>query len=136
MTDRQPQHPHRPRQWCSAQPTDLTRVRHRPDQVNLWRLVERRRSGLLRYARARGTAALPVRYAIWKRRIYIRLPEYNDASNFLDRADVALDVDGRSAGRALIARVAGLGLLVPDSTLPAELGDALDRWPADTSTRL
>lgn len=137
MTDNQHQHPHRARRGCgSMQPSDLMRVRRRPDLVDPWRVVERRRSGLLRYARARGTLALPVRYAVWNHRVYMRLPAYNDACNFVDRADVALDVDASSAGRALIARVAGLGLVVPDSALPAELGESLEKWPADMPTRL
>jgi len=118
------------------QPPGSLRVRHRPDLVDPWRVVERRRSGLLRYARARGTLALPVRYAVWNHRVYIRLPAYNEACNFVDRADLALDVDASSAGRTWIARVAGLGLVVPDSALPAELGDSLEKWPADLPTRL
>jgi len=65
-----------------------------------------------------------------------RLPVYNDACNFLDRADVALDVDAGSAGRPLIARVAGTGLMITDSTVPAGLTHTLEEWPAGMPTRV
>jgi len=133
MTDYQ----RRPRRSCHATlPAAWMRVRSRPGLVDPWRLVEQRRSGLLRYARARGTVALPVLYAAWDRRVYVRLPEYNDACNFVDRAEVALDVDTGSGGRVLIARVAGMGLVVPETGLPTELGDLLERWPDDMPTRI
>jgi hypothetical protein len=110
------------------------RVRARLDPVDPWRVVERRQTGLLRYARARGMMALPVRYAVWDRRVYIRLPEYNDACNFVDRADIALDIDASSIGRVLIARVTGLGLVVPAA--PAAVADLLETWSEDMSTRV
>jgi len=112
------------------------RARTRPYPVDPWRVIQRRHSGLLRYARARGAAAQPVLYAVWDRRVYVRLPVYNDACNFVDRADVALDVDASSAGRVLIARAAGMGLLVPEATMPADLADTLETWPDDLPTRL
>lgn len=133
MTDRL----HRPRRSCgSTQPAAWMRARTRPDPVDPWRVIQRRHSGLLRYARARGAAAQPVLYAVWDRRVYVRLPVYNDACNFVDRADVALDVDASSAGRVLIARVAGMGLLVPEATMPVDLADTLETWPDDLPTRL
>lgn len=106
-----------------------------PRQLSPWSLIERRSIGLLRYARARGTMALPVVYAIWDRRLVIRLPEYNDACHFIDRADVALDVDGSTDGGLGHARVSGLALLVPGESVPVEIHRALDQWPTDTSTR-
>ena len=112
-----------------------SRVRAHADPVEPWQVVERRRSGLLRYARARGTMALPVQYATWEHRVYLRLPEYNDACHFVDRADIALDVDASTVGRVLIARVRGLGLLIPESALPDGLGAALDGWPEEVPTR-
>ena len=114
----------------------LDGARTRPDPVDPWRVIQRRHSGLLRYARARGAAAQPVLYAAWDRRIYVRLPVYNDACNFVDRADVALDVDASSVGRVLIARVAGMGLLVPEATMPADLADTLETWPDGLPTRV
>jgi len=133
MTDRQ----HRSRRSCgSTQPAAWMRVRTRTDLVDPWRVIQRRHSGLLRYARARGAVAQPVLYAVWDRRVYVRLPVYNDACNFVDRADIALDVDASSAGRVLIARVAGMGLVVPDSTVPAEVADTLEVWPECMPTRV
>ena len=90
----------------------------------------------MRYARARGVVALPVLYATWEHRVYVRLPEYNDACNFVDRADLALDVGATAVGRVLIVRVAGIGLLVPETALPPHLGDELETWSADLPTRV
>ncbi|HYI55453.1 MAG TPA: hypothetical protein VEX57_15915 [Microlunatus sp.] len=127
----------RPRRACgSTPPAAWMRVRERPDQVDSWSLIQRRRSGLLRYARARGAVAQPVVYAARDRRVYVRLPVYNDACNFLDRADVALDVDAGSVARPLITRVAGTGLMIPDSTVPAGLTHTLEEWPAGMPTRV
>jgi len=132
MNDRQ----HRPRRCGSTQPAAWMRVRGRRDLIDPWGLIQRRHAGLLRYARARGAVALPVLYAARDRRLYVRLPVYNDACNFLDRADVALDVDASSAGRELIARVAGTGLMIPDSTVPTDVTHALEEWPDDLPTRV
>lgn len=124
------------RRTCRAtQPDVWMRARRHSGNFDPWRVVERKRSGLLRYSRARGTVALAVMYAVWDRRVYVRLPEYNDACNFVDRADVALDVDASSAGRAVTARVVGMGLLLPDETLPSDLTDKLEHWPIDLATR-
>lgn len=132
MNDR----PYRPRRHGSSQPAAGMRMRRSPDLIDPWRLIQRRHSGLLRYARARGAVSLPVIYTARDHRLYVRLPVYNDACNFLDRADVALDVDASSAGRVLIARVAGTGLMVPDSIVPTELTQALEEWPEDLPTRV
>lgn len=133
MTDNQ----HRPRRSCgSTQPAAWMRARCRRDLIDPWLVIERRRSGLLRYERARGTVALPIVYAARERRVYVRLAEYNDACHFVDRADVALDVNVRTGGHELIARVAGMGLIVPDASLPADLGRRLEVWPDGMPTRV
>jgi len=129
-------HPYRTRGCSSTQPAAWIRGRRRPELVDPWKLIQRRHSGLLRYARARGAVALPVLYAARDRRLYVRLPVYNDACNFLDRADVALDVDASSAGRVLVARVAGAGLMIPDATVPTGLTHTLEEWPDDLPTRV
>ena len=54
----------------------------------------------------------------------------------MDRADVALDVNVRTGGHELIARVAGMGLIVPDASLPADLGRRLEVWPDGMPTRV
>lgn len=131
-----PDHQHRRRSCRSTEPAAWIRARTRPDVVDAWQVIQRRRSGLLRYARGRGTVALPVLYAARDRRIYVRLPAYNDACNFVDRADVALDVDASTVGRVLIARATGLGLVVPDAGLPADIDDQLETWPNDLPTRM
>jgi hypothetical protein len=129
-------HP-RSRHSCGATPPAAwMRARARPDPVDPWRVIRRRHAGLLRYARARGPAAQPVVYAAGDHRVYVRLPVYNDACNFVDRADVALDVDASTAGRVLIARAAGMGLVIPDCTVPTELADTLEVWPAGMPTRV
>lgn len=120
----------------AALPAARMRVRSRPGLVDPWLVVERRRSGLLRYARARGTVALPVTYAVRDRRVYVRLPVYNDACNFVDRADVALDVSIGSVGRVSIARLAGMGLVLPEGALPTGLAGQLETWPPDMPTRI
>ena len=129
-------HQHRLRRCGSTQPAAWMRARGRQDPVDPWRLIQRRHSGLLRYARARGAVALPVLYAARDRRLYVRLPVYNDACNFLDRADVALDVDASSAGRISITRVSGTGLMIPDA-LPTGLSHTLRNAPrpADPGAR-
>ena len=129
-------HQHRLRRCGSTQPAAWMRARGRQDPVDPWRLIQRRHSGLLRYARARGAVALPVLYAARDRRLYVRLPVYNDACNFLDRADVALDVDASSAGRILITRVSGTGLMISDSLVPTGLSHTLEEWPDDLPTRV
>lgn len=63
------------------------------------------------------------------------MPGYNDACSFVDRADLALDVDARAIGRQLIVRVSGWGLLVPDASLPDPILGLLDEWPPEVSTR-
>jgi hypothetical protein len=85
--------------------------------------------GLLRYARARGIVSLAVHYTIWGHRLILRLPAFNDAIHFLDRADVALDVDASSAGRTQIVRVAGTALSVVGGSVPDELDTAAPPWP-------
>ncbi|HEY5784282.1 MAG TPA: hypothetical protein VIT65_05865 [Microlunatus sp.] len=114
----------------------VMRARTRPNPIDPWRVVQRRHLGLLRYARARGAVAQPVLYTVWDRRIYVRLPVYNDACNFVDRADLALDVDASSSGRILIARVTGMGLLVPETTMPTALAETLETWPEGLPTRV
>ena len=98
-------------------------------------MVDRRHDGLLRYARARGVVSLAVRYATWGQRLVLRLPAYNDASHFLDGADVALDIDVSTAGSGRIVRVAGVAVAVPASVCgPADaaLGPESAELPATT----
>lgn len=104
-----------PRRCGSKQSYTRMRVRTRSDLLDPWLVVERQSAGLLRYARARGTVALPVHYATSQHRIYLRLPIFNDACNFIDRADLAMDVRGSTVGRMSVTRIAGVGLLVPDT---------------------
>lgn len=108
--------------------------RTHPDPSDPWRLVEHRELGLLRYARARGTMALPVRYGVSDHRIYVRLPAFNDASHFVDRADVALDVEAAPIGHSGIVRVTGVGLLISEASTPAGLSGVLDAWPPEVPT--
>ena len=111
------------------------RVRTRSDLLDPWLVVERQSAGLLRYARARGTVALPVHYATSQHRIYLRLPIFNDACNFIDRADLALDVRGSTVGRMSVTRIAGVGLLVPDTGVPTDLTDTLEAAWGGVATR-
>lgn len=78
--------------------------------------------------------ALPVRYGVSEHRIYVRLPAYNDACHFVDRADVALDVEGAMVGHPDIVRVAGVGLLISEALTPAGVSGALDAWPPEVPT--
>ena len=71
--------------------------------------------------------ALPVRYGVSEHRIYVRLPAYNDACHFVDRADVALDVEGAMVGHPDIVRVAGVGLLISEALTPAGVSGAFGR---------
>lgn len=76
---------------------------------------------------------MAVRYAIWGHRILIRLPAYSDASQFLDGADVALDVDASTADWGRVVRVAGVAIVVSDPS--GELADpAVDSDPAEAPT--
>ena len=111
------------------------RVRTRSDLLDPWLVVERQSAGLLRYARARGTVALPVHYATSQHRIYLRLPIFNDACNFIDRADLAMDVRGSTVGRMSVTRIAGVGLLVPDTGVPTDLTDTLEAAWGGVATR-
>lgn len=96
-----------------------------------WDVISRHQQGLLRYARARGVVSLAVRYTTWGHRLALRLPAHHDAIRFVDRADVALDVDASTVGRVQIARITGVGLAVPTTSLPAEVDAALGSWPDD-----
>lgn len=78
--------------------------------------------------------SLAVRYATWGHRLLLRLPAYNDAPHFLDRADVALDVDASAVGKVQIVRVAGMALAVPSDAVPAEHDKELEHWPAELPT--
>lgn len=129
-------HHTRPRRQCGATQTTawVPRPRAHPDVSDPWRLVERRQTGVLRYARARGTMALPVRYVTRDRRLYFRLPAYNDACHFIDRADVAMEVAAATSGREAVVRVAGVGLLIAPALLPAGLSATIDQWPPDIPT--
>lgn len=65
----------------------------------------------------------------------LRLPAYNDASHFLDGADVAVDIDVSTTGRERIIRVTGVAVTVSDSaTGPADaaLGPEPAELPATT----
>ncbi|MFT4164086.1 MAG: hypothetical protein QM650_02455 [Microlunatus sp.] len=75
-----------------------------------------RHVGLLRYARARGVVSLAVRYSTWGHRILVRVPAYSDAGPFLDGADVALDVDAGTNHGSRVVRVAGIAIVVSDSS--------------------
>jgi hypothetical protein len=133
MTSMQRTRTHRTCQ--SIQPVAwMPRPRVHPDPADPWRVVERRQQGLLRYARARGTMALPVRYGVGNHRVYIRLPAYNDACHFVDRAEVALDVEVATVGRLVIVRVAGVGLLIPETMVPEDISRLLDDWPPHVHT--
>lgn len=101
-----------------------------------WEVVERHSTGLLRYTRARGTMGLPVIYLAEERRLYFRIPEFNDACHFLDRADLALDVDACQGGRCHTVRVTGLGLMIADSEAPNDIVSLLHGWPGGVATRL
>ena len=77
--------------------------------------------------------SLAVRYASWGHRILIRLPAYSDARQFLDGADVALDVDASTADWARVVRVAGVAIVVSDPS--SELADAaVDSDPTEPLT--
>ena len=78
--------------------------------------------------------SLAVRYATWGQRIVLRVPTYNDASHFLDGADVALDIDVSTAGWERIIRVAGVAVTVSDSAggpADAALGPEPAELPAE-----
>ena len=96
--------------------------RHRPVTSGLpaWSLVSRRHDALLRYARARGVVSLAVHYATWGHRILLRLPAYNDASHFLDGADIALDIDASTVGAERIVRVSGVAVVSAAECEPAD----------------
>lgn len=94
-----------------------------------WSLVSRRHDALLRYSRARGVVSLAIRYATWGHRVVLRLPAYNDASHFLDGADVALDIDVSTVGRERIVRVSGVGVVSDPVSGPADA--ALGPEPAE-----
>lgn len=93
---------------------------------------------MLRYARARGVVSLAVRHATWGQRIVLRLPTYNDASHFLDGADVALDIDVSTAGWERIIRVSGVAVVVSDSTCAdSEAAEAaLEPEPAEPPAKI
>ena len=78
--------------------------------------------------------ALPVRYGVVDHRVYFRLPEYNDACHFIDRADVALDVEAATPGRLLIVRVSGVALMISAALLPGDSAEMLDAWPPEVCT--
>ena len=100
-----------------------------------WGVVEGGRLGRLRYARAQGTMALPVRYVPCDHRLVLRLPEYNDAVHFLDRADVAIDVDTHADGRPYTVRVTGVGLVLPRGSVRPEVDAELEHWPDGVGAR-
>jgi hypothetical protein len=79
---------------------------------------------------------LPVIYLAEDRRLYFRVPEFNDAGHFLDRADLALDVDHCLVGRCHTVRVTGLGLMIADSDAPNGIVSLLNGWPDGVATRL
>lgn len=77
--------------------------------------------------------SLAVRYTIWGHRVLIRLPAHSDAHQFLDGADVALDIDASTADWTRVVRVAGVAVVASDPV--SELADSAEGAdPAEPQT--
>lgn len=83
------------------------------------------------YPTGHGPRSLPVRYCSTpgKHLITFRLPEFNDATHYLDDQDVIVEVpDPRERHERV--RLRGHATVVPDDQVPDRVAAKLEHWPA------
>lgn len=101
-----------------------------------WRVVRQARLGRLHLGTGRGPRGLVVGLRSTDDRVFLHVPEFNDAAGYLDGTDVDLEVTGPGPTGALWeVHVLGPAAVVRDADVPpAVLADA-ESWPSGVRSR-
>lgn len=90
------------------------------------------------YATGHGPRSLPVRFCstVEKHLITLRLPEYNEATHYLEDQDVVVELPISDTHERLgLVRVHGHATVVPDDEVPDRVAARLEHWPAGIVSR-
>lgn len=101
-----------------------------------WSQLDTQREGRLGYLSGRGPRHVVLSYAVVGDELVVRVPAYNEATQYADGAAITFDVAARDAeDDAERIEVVGRGRLAgPDDDVRGALPD--EHWPADLSRRL
>ena len=101
-----------------------------------WSQLRRHREGRLGYLTGRGPRHVVLPYTVCDGQVVVRVPAYNEATQYAGGREVTFDVTSRTTGSvAERIEVVGRGRLGdPEGAVIASLPD--EHWPADLPSRL